>query len=1033
MDTLDRVIEAAERDAAATPPGHSDRAVRLNDLGIYLIERYTLSSSKEDLDRAIEVTDMAINSIPQQHPDRARYMDNLATRLGLRFGLTGSIDDLNRAIDLADTAVEATPPGHIHRGRFLANLSIWLCRRFEGISLMDDLNRAITAADLSVSAVSEDSPSRAHYSSILANCLGRRYEQTSSQDDLDRAISVAELSLKDTRQDGIHRVAYLHTLGMWLGRRADRTGSKVDLDRAIEATDMAVEAIPLGHPDRVMCLINLGMLLGRRFDMAGSMSDLDRAVQVTDAGQKLLLPNSPFQTACLNNLAMWLLRRFDRVGLMDDLDRAIKVAELAVEVTACDHPERIVCLNSLGSCLGARFDRTGSMDDLNRAVEVAELVIKATPHDHSLQASHWDALGVWLDRRFDRTSSMDDLSHAIELAELAIEATPLDHMDRASYLNNLGCYLDKRFQRAGSTDDLTRSLSSFMEGWNCPGTPTSNRIRLALGAAGTYASQSNWDESSQLLEKAVELLPAVSPRSSSHNDREHMLAKFVGLASTAAAVTLNAGKDAYDALKLLELGRGIIANLLMDMRGDVSDLKQMHSGLADEFISLRDELDSTAGSPSSSLPSSSTSSLESQAKRRREADQKFTEIIAEIRAQPGFGSFFLPPTADELMAAANQGPIVVVNLSSYRCDAFIVEHDRISVVELPALTSEEVQKRAHSLHSHYPTASFDMESLLEWLWDAICRPCLDALGFKDPPSDDNWPRVWWIPTGHLSRLPLHAAGSYSVASTHTVMDRVMSSYASSIKTLMHGRRYSIRGHTNPEPDSALLIAMRETPNLSTSGLLPFAVDEVNMLAALCPSLRLKPIMPPPRKDEVLKHLQTCKIFHFAGHGQSDPADPSQSCLLLEDWKTNPLTAGALRDHRLQDNPPFFAYLSACSTGANEADRFADEGVHLAHAFQLAGFRHVIGTLWKVSDKHCVDVARVLYRTMQDEGMTDLAVCRGLHRAVRALRDGRIEMEWQERNATSLRQASSLDEIRDVTICNEDAKLFYWVPYIHFGV
>ncbi|KAH8663217.1 CHAT domain-containing protein [Ilyonectria robusta] len=979
MATLDRVIEAAERDAAATPPGHSDRAVRLNDLGIYLIERFTLSSSKEDLDRAIEVTDMTINTLPQQHPDRARYLDNLATRLGLRFGLTGSIDDLNRAIDLADTAVEATPPGHIHRGRFLANLSIWLCRRFEGISVMDDLNRAIRAADLAVEAVSEDSPSRANYLSILGNCLGRRYEQTSSQDDLDHAISVAELSLKDTRQDGIHRVVYLHTLGMWLGRRADRTGSKVDLDRAIEATDMAVEAIPLGHPGRVMCLINLGMLLGRRFDMVGSMNDLNRAVQVTDAGLKLLLPNSPFQTACLNNLAMWLLRRFDRAGLMEDLDRAIKVAELAVEVTACDHPERIVCLNSLGSCLGARFDRTGSMDDLNRAVEVARMAIKATPHDHSLQASHWDALGVWLDRRFDRTSSMDDLNHAIEVAELAIEATPLDHMDRASYLNNLGCYLDKRFQRVGSTDDLTRSLSSFMEGWNCPGTPTSNRIRLALGAAGTYASHSNWEESSQLLEKAVELLPA-----------------FVGLASTAAAVALNAGKDAYDALKLLELGRGIIANLLMDMRGDISDLKQMHCGLADEFISLRDELDSTAGTQSPAVPSNSTSSLESQAKRRREADQKFTELIAKIRAQPGFESFFLPPTADELMAAANQGPIVVVNLSSYR-------------------------------------SSFDMESLLEWLWDAICRPCLDALGFKDPPSDDNWPRVWWIPTGHLSRLPLHAAGSYAVASTHTVMDRVMSTYASSIKALMHGRRYGIRGHTNPEPDSALLIAMRETPNLSTSGLLPFAVDEVNMLAALCPSLRLKPIMPPPRKDEVLKHLQTCKIFHFAGHGQSDPADPSQSCLLLEDWKTNPLTAGALRDHRLQDNPPFFAYLSACSTGANEADRFADEGVHLAHAFQLAGFRHVIGTLWKVSDKHCVDVARVLYRTMEDEGMTDLAVCRGLHRAVRALRDGRIETEWQERNATLLRQASSLDEIRDVTICNEDAKLFYWVPYIHFGV
>jgi hypothetical protein len=82
-----------------------------------------------------------------------------------------------------------------------------------------------------------------------------------------------------------------------------------------------------------------------------------------------------------------------------------------------------------------------------------------------------------------------------------------------------------------------------------------------------------------------------------------MLADFVGLASATAAVALNAGRDAYHALKLLELGRGIIANLLMDMRGDISDLKQRQSGLADELVSLQDELDSPADSPFPSVPS----------------------------------------------------------------------------------------------------------------------------------------------------------------------------------------------------------------------------------------------------------------------------------------------------------------------------------------------------------------------------------------------------------------------------------------------
>jgi len=1021
MDALDRIIEAVERIVAGIPPGHPDRAVFLHGLGIDLFDRFHMTNSMADLDRAIEVATEAIDYTPQQHPDRPRHLDNLATRLGTRFGFVGSMDDLNRAIELADTAVEAAPSDHLHRGRFLGNLAIWLCKRYEEISSFDDLDRAVRAADKAVEALSDDPSRRANYLSILSNCLGRRYQQTGSKEDLDRAISVAELSLEDTNQDAIHRVAYLNTLGLWLGERSDRTGSKVDLDRAVEATDMALEAISSDHPDRVICLINLGKLLGRRFELTGSMSDLDRAVQVSDAGRALLSSSSPHRTACLNNLAMWLSRRFDRVGSMDDLNQAIQVAESALKVTAWDHPERSVCLDTLGACLIRRFDRTASIDDVNRAVEVENMAVEAIPSDHPRKASHWDALGVWIDRRFDLTGSMDDLNRAIEVGEKAVEITPLDHMDRASYLNNLGCYLDKRHERTGSADDLSRSLSSFKEGWNCPTTPTSNRIRLALSAAGTYASQSNWEESSQLLEKAVELLPAVSPRSTSHKDREHMLATFVGLASTAAGVALNAGRDAYHALKLLELGRGIISNLLMDMRGDISDLKQRHAGLADEFVSLRDELDSPADT-SSLTPSNGASSLESQAKRRREADQRFTELITEIRAQPGFGSFFLPPTAEELMAAATLGPIIVVNLSSYRCDAFLVEVDRISVVELLDFTVEEAQRRARGLQ---------LESL-EWLWDVICRPCLDALGFKGSPSDDNWPRVWWIPTRHLSRLPLHAAGYHHAASSSfdTVMDRVMSTYASSIKALIHGRRHTIRTHETTEPDSALLIAMRETPNLPASGLLPFTDDEVDMLAGLCPTLGLEPATPPRRRDEILEHLRKCKIFHFAGHGQSDSADPSKSCLLLEDWMTSPLTAGTLRDHRLQDNPPFFAYLSACSTGTNESDKFADEGVHLAQAFQLAGFRHVIGTLWRVSDRHCVDVARVLYETMQHERMTDLAVCRGLHRAVRALRDGRIEMGWREMNATLQRPTA---EIRDIVPCNEDVKPFYWVPYVHFGV
>ncbi|EGE00902.1 hypothetical protein TESG_08196 [Trichophyton tonsurans CBS 112818] len=543
------------------------------------------------------------------------------------------------------------------------------------------------------------------------------------------------------------------------------------------------------------------------------------------------------------------------------------------------------------------------------------------------------------------------------LADIAVGATPEDHPNRAIYLFGLGSSLDTRSERIRSLDNLNRALSYYKEGWACSSSALSIRIQ------------------------------------------------FTGLASAAAATALSAGKTPYQALRLLELGRDVIAGLLMEMRRDIR-----YPHLADKFTNLL--------------------SKESRVKRRHEASQSFEKLIDKIRAQPKFHNFLLPPTADEMMEAANPGPIIVINVSPYRCDSFLIERDQIRALQLAGLNPKDAQVRAHELRSSHQ-ASFHISQLLEWLWDVVSLPSLEALGFTKPLKND-WPRVWWIPTGLLSHLPLHAAGHHIEGSSETVLDRVMSSYSSSVKALIHTRRGYGQRPMLPQSENAVLVAMRETPGLSVNRTLPFAADEVDMLNAICPSMGLKPITPSPRKDDVspslcrddvLKHLRQCRIFHFAGHGRPDPTEPSRSCLLLEDWESKPLTAGDLRDHNLWKNPPFLAYLSACSTGANEADELVDEGVHLVSAFQLAGFCHVVGTLWKVSDRHCVNAARVLYETIRDDGMTDAAVCRGLHRAIRALRDEQIKGGGKKRDAKLPGLGTEATQWTSA----------YWVPYIHFGV
>jgi hypothetical protein len=102
-------------------------------------------------------------------------------------------------------------------------------------------------------------------------------------------------------------------------------------------------------------------------------------------------------------------------------------------------------------------------------------------------------------------------------------------------------------------------------------------------------------------------------------------------------------------------------------------------------------------------------------------------------------------------------------------------------------------------------------------------PFLDALGFTEPPSENEWPHVWWIPTGPLSKFPLHAAGRHTEGASKTVLDRVISSYSSSVKAIIHGRQRPLSPSTSAQ---APLVAMEHTPG---SSRLPFAAKEVAML------------------------------------------------------------------------------------------------------------------------------------------------------------------------------------------------------------
>jgi CHAT domain-containing protein len=199
------------------------------------------------------------------------------------------------------------------------------------------------------------------------------------------------------------------------------------------------------------------------------------------------------------------------------------------------------------------------------------------------------------------------------------------------------------------------------------------------------------------------------------------------------------------------------------------------------------------------------------------------------------------------------------------------------------------------------------------------------------------------------------------------MDRTVSSYAPTIRVLEHVRA---RPATGPLAE-ALVVSVMEAKGHDP---LPGAAAEAAAVTARFATAR-QITGPDATRDRVLEALPRASLVHFACHAYSDATAPSAGRLILHDA---PLTV--LDINRLRIGDGRLAFLSACATAQGSLD-LLDETIHLTSAFQLAGYAHVIGTLWPTDDATATTVADTFY-THLSEGRPAHAA---LHEAVSSLR------------------------------------------------
>ncbi|RFU24738.1 hypothetical protein B7463_g11602, partial [Scytalidium lignicola] len=889
-----------------------------------------------------------------------------------------------------------------------------------GVENIDD---AVMYCEMYIERLPESHPDRANMESRLVACLTEQYlaaDEEKAEGILRSAIVLTKKLYDSTSKDDVALCKRANNYAILLGHRYNSSQREIDdLDKSIRLAEEAVATSPQAGAilhqeqgtieeepgDAVHILNTLCSRLEARFLIMGSLADLNRAINIWT---KLVdtVSHEESQGArptWLSNLSSGLLRRYEQSekGDPEDLRRSIDLSREALEYIDDKDPRRAEVLCMLAHPLAQRAIEADDTKAMDAAINLLWQAHEISPKSHEIE------IGFSLGLRLFQASKMMSNSEenrdtfnktAVLIATSSLEFTPENHPIKPHLHNLIGlCHFYDRPPGSPSERDSTAqtALEHLEKALDSPNyVPVYFRVQAGRLILRLCCKRGEWKKAYEASVKAIDLIPKITSRSIRNADKQRLLSldDVVGFSADAAAAALNAGDDGYAALNLLEKGRGLLAASVAELRVDLVELHHQHKRLAERFVALRDQLQMSS-------------------QQQHQANLDFDALLNEIREKPGFENFLGPLRREDIHEAAQDGPVVVLSASEFRgIDAILITLDDMRVLRLEEATMKQLEAHSQDL------ASLDS---LEWLWDAIVKPIMGVLGFTQPPlAGNSFSRIWWIPTGILSKFPFHAAGHHSIpTSTDTVMDRVMSSYSSSIKALLRVRDHSYHP-ISPKESEALLVTMTQT--LGRFSDLPHAYKEIQEVEQLLKDKSCKSITlyNQPRKEKILQDLETYQIFHFAGHSIEDPFDPLRSVLLLLDWQTDPMTVDSMLDLNLSEKNCFLVYLSACETGQVTQAKFRDESIHLVSAYQLAGFRHVIGTLWSVED---------------------FPICRGLHTAAMKLRnESRINMIKQAarrekaRDRASARKGLAADSSEDEGDYVDSAEQF-WIPYVHFGV
>ncbi|KAJ7903212.1 CHAT domain-containing protein [Mycena leptocephala] len=369
-------------------------------------------------------------------------------------------------------------------------------------------------------------------------------------------------------------------------------------------------------------------------------------------------------------------------------------------------------------------------------------------------------------------------------------------------------------------------------------------------------------------------------------------------------------------------------------------------------------------------------------------------LLRQIRKQPGHEYFLLPKPFADLRLSSKSGNVVILNSNPDSCDGIIILGPSSEPVHLKInVTVEELKSQQNSLkellsrcnasrllgkRELYSSKSSQecFSDMLEWLWIRVVEPVYKH-GFLSG-------RLWWLPTGAFTSLPLHACAP---------SDKFIHSYTATLGSLVESNRRAFNTQARLG-----VVGVSQTDSWRANYLKGVA-EEVDSVLSIVPKSQVECLQDQQATPAAVQaQLQNCSWLHLACHGKQDLLEPTKSHLLLYGGTLELETILQIKHNNAE-----VVFLAACQTAMGNSE-LANESFHLGGGFIAAGFRGAIGTLWSMNDQDGPLVARAFYSHLFRDGRQPQATdaAQALHLAVKELRSRNVQYER-------------------------------WVPFIHMGV